>query len=142
MNLSKYHLIFLAIILKCNFDYCQISDNYQTNILEGGSYDLIDIKDYLNLSLIITTSKKIYAGIPPRLKATTSAKLIKQTSIITINENFILAACLQDSFLTKISLNSGAYSSLIDYDDFTSPTLSVPSKSCSISILNDLVFVG
>ena len=142
MNLSNYHLIVLAIILKYNFDYCQINDNYETNILEGGNYDLIDIKDYLNLSLIITTSKKIYAGIPPSLKTTTTAKLIKQTSIITINENYILAACLQDSFFTKINLNSGSYTSLISYRDFTSPSLSVPSKSCSITILDNIVFVG
>ena len=142
MNLSKYHLIFLAIILKFNFDYCQINDKYQTNILEGGSYDLINIKDDLNLSLIITTSKKIYTGIPPTLKATTSAKLIKQTAITTVNEKYVLAACLQDYFLAKINLNSGAYTPLIEYDYYSSPTLSVPSRSCSISIFDDYAFVG
>ena len=40
-----------------------------------------------NLKLIVTTSKNIYTGSPPTLKASTEANLISSTSIITINEN-------------------------------------------------------
>ena len=154
MNLSNYYLIILTIILRYNYNFCQINDNYKSDILEEGN-DLVDIKDYHNLSLIITTSKKIYKGIPPRLKVTTGAKIISVTSIITLNENYILAACLQNSLLTKININDGSYSSLVDYTDYkekhtsflgvtsySNILSSAPTESCSLSILDNTVFIG
>ena len=105
--------------------------------------DLIDVTDYYNLSLIALTSKEIYTGIPPALKTTTTANLSNASSIITFNNKYILAACLQDSLLTKINLNSGESTSLLSYDTFsTELNLDIPITSCSLSIIENTVFIG
>ena len=119
----------------------QINDHFSTELLEAGSFDLIDINDYHNLKLVVTTAKNIYLGIPPALKSTTGAKLINVSSIITLNENYLLAACLEDSLLTKININSGAFLNLLDYSQIDSG-LEVPITSCSLSILENTVFIG
>ena len=134
----------ITFILKINFMFCQIKDNFIINTLEIGNNDLLDITDNHNLNLIVTTSKNIYTGLPPTLKTTTQANLIKVSSVITINESFLLASCLQDSFLTKIRLSDGISSSLLDYSDITgiTPSITVPEKICSLSIYEQTVFIG
>ena len=113
--LSNKILIFILIIFqKLYFYNCQIYDNFTKEVLEEGS-QLIDVNDYNNLNLIVTTLKNIYIGIPPKLKAKTEAKLINTSSIITLNSNYLLAACLQDSLLTKINLNDGNFTPLLNY---------------------------
>ena len=119
----------------------QINDHFSAELLEAGSFDLIDINDYHNLKLVVTTAKNIYLGIPPALKSTTGAKLINVSSIITLNENYLLAACLEDSLLTKININSGAFLNLLDYSQIDSG-LEVPISSCSLSILENTIFIG
>ena len=99
--------IIMTFFLKIELYYCQIYDNFNRSILEEGNYDLLDVTDNHNLKLIVTTSKNIYTGFPPTLKVSTEANLISSTSIITINENYLLAACLEDSLLSKINLNDG-----------------------------------
>ena len=91
--LSNKILIFFLIILfqKLGLDYCQINDNFTNDVLEVES-QLIDVNDNNNLHLIVTTSKNIYTGIPPKLKTKTEARLINTSSIITLNSNYLLAA--------------------------------------------------
>ncbi len=132
----------LLIILKYNSVFCQINDNFQRNTLESGSYDILDYNDYQNLKLIITTSKKIYSGIPPQHLVTTTANLINVTSLISINSNYLLAACVQDYLLVKIKLSDGSSSPLINYNIFNDLYLNIPIKSCSLSILDDIVYIG
>ena len=145
-NIFYFGLNFCIItfILKINFISCQIKDNFIINTLEIGNNDLLDITDNHNLNLIVTTSKNIYTGLPPTLKTTTQANLIKVSSVITINESFLLASCLKDSFLTKIRLSDGISSSLLDYSDITgiTPSITVPEKICSLSIYEQTVFIG
>ena len=105
------NLIKIIIILNYQLLYCQINDDFNRDILEGHNYYILDITDTTNLKLLVTTSKIIYAGIPPVLKSETDAHLINTTSLLTINENYLLAACLKDSFLTKININNGISSS-------------------------------
>ena len=137
-------LIFILIIFHklCSYN-CQIYDNFTNEVLEEGS-QLIDVNDYDNLNLIVTTLKNIYVGIPPKLKAKTEAKLINASSIITLNSNYLLAACLQDSLLTKINLNNGIFSPLLNYSDneMSSYNLDIPITSCSLSIYENIVFIG
>jgi hypothetical protein len=144
-ELPVYKTMFfvLLIIQKFLLDYCIIYDNFSNFILEENS-ELIDVNDYHNFNLIVTTSKKIYTGIPPQLKTTTEAQLINASSIATLNSNYILAACLKDSFLTKINLNNGNFTNLIDYSYFNNQDidLKVPNTSCSLSIINDTLFIG
>ena len=94
-------------MLKYKFLNCNINDNFEKNILEYGNYDILDITDTTNLKLLVTTSKKIYEGLPPTQKTVTGANLINSTSLLTINNNYILAACLHNSLLTKININNG-----------------------------------
>ena len=76
-------------------------------------------------------------------KSQTNANLNQYSSIATINENYLLASCLDDSLLTKININTGAYTSLLLYTDIsTSNTLTVPDSCCSLSIFENFAFIG
>ena len=135
-NLALISLLTYYIILCDN-------NNLQIDTLEIGNTELIEVTDNHNLNIIVTTSKKIYTGIPPELKTLTNAQIINATSIITINENYLLAACLQDSLLSKISLSNGASSIILNYNSIDSNlNLEVPTTSCSLSILDNIVFIG
>ena len=70
--------------------------------------------------------------------------LINSSSIITLNSNYILVSCLQDSLLTKININDGSYASLLNYSDFETLEfkLEVPINSCSLSIIENTIFIG
>ena len=61
----------------------------------------------------ITTSKKIFQDIPPIYKSTTNTNFINATSIITINQDYLLAPCLWDSLLSKIKISNGPSSSVL-----------------------------
>ena len=57
------------------------------------------------------------------------------------NENYILAACLNDYLLVKININNGDYVQLVEYSEFNSIIVS-DSSSCSLSIYNDIIYIG
>ena len=140
---KKIILCLLIIVLFLDCVICLINDNYEKNILENDNYDLLDVTDYHNLYLIVTTSKNIYTGIPPVIKTSTEAELINSTSLITLSQNSLLAACLNDSLLTRISLVDGSFTNLLDYSDIDSSLiLTVPSTSCSLSKSGNLIFIG
>ena len=137
-NIIYFHLF--AII---NLIFSQINDNFETGVLEEGNYDLLDVTDYHNMNLVVSTSKNIYTGVPPVKKVETNANLIKFSSLITINENYLLAACLQDSFLGKINLSNGNFISLISYENpIDSKSIQVPQTICSLSNIDDTIFIG
>ena len=140
---NKIIILILILFQKLCLYNCQIFDNFTKVVLEEES-QLIDVNDYNNLNLIVTTLKNIYIGIPPKLKSKTEAKLINTSSVITLNSNYLLAACLQDSLLTKINLNNGNFSSLLNYSDkeTSSYNLDIPITSCSLSIYENIVFIG
>ena len=137
-------ILYFLITLVFRFIINQIYDNFELNDIEGEEGNtFLDITDNNDLKLLISTSKIIYQGIPPTIKSTTNAKLGPASSALTINENYILVSCLNDSLLTKININNGEYSSLVSYSDIsTSSTLSVPSTICSISLFENMVFIG
>ena len=133
----------INILLIFNLENCEIKDNFARYTLEEENSDILDVTDNHNLNLIVTTSKKIYTGLPPTFKSETSANLIKYSSVITISETFLLAACLQDSLLTKIKLSDGSFQSLLGYSDIgIYPSLIVPETICSLSIFDNTVFIG
>ena len=84
----KFDIILIYIFLHFNLEKCEINDNFATYTLEEESNDLLDITDNHNLHLIVTTSKKIYTGLPPTLTTTTKANLIKYSSVISVSETF------------------------------------------------------
>ena len=136
----SFLIILYIIIFKYKF-YCQINDDFYGGTLEESGSSILDISDYLNLSLIISTSGKIYNGIPFSERVTTNANLNASSSAAVCNQNYVLVACLQDSLLTKININNGNFISLIEYSEFNS--IEVSSKSsCCISIYENIVVIG
>lgn len=116
---------------------CQINDNYSSGDLDSADY-FLDVKDNNNLYLTITSSKKIYAGIPPTLKSTFEANINSYSSIATYNDNFILVACLEDSLLSKININSGDNEILLNYFG----NLVKPEFICSLVINIDKIYIA
>lgn len=133
-------LYFLLFIFKYTKFLCQINDNFQSGILEEGENDLIDIADYLNTTLIISTSKNIYIGAPLSNKTSTNANLNSSSFAATCNENYILVACLEDELLVKININTGIQTTLLSYSNYNS--IIVSNHSCSLSILENFVFIA
>ena len=141
---STYNsLIFLFLLMYIKFTRVQIHDNFQLDVFEEGNFDLLDVTDYHNIGLIVSSSKAIYIGIPPIKKIVTNAKLIKYSSLITINSNYLLASCLEDSFLGKINLSTGNFESLISYSKFDpDDNIGIPQAICSLSNIDNIIFVG
>ena len=140
---SKSGGFFLILFfLKIHFTLCQIYDNFVQDTLEEGNYDLLDITDYHNLGLIVSSSKAIYTSFPTTKKVDTNANLTKVSSLITINNNYLLAACLQDSFLGKINLSTGNFVSLLSYSDVDEDVGIIPRTICSLSNIDNIVFIG
>ena len=138
---NKFFLFFFCCIAKLIFS--RINDNFDLKILEEGNYELLDVTDYHNLNLIVSTSKNIYTGIPPSLKIQTSANLIKATSLITISENYLLAACLEDAFLGRIKLSDGEFTCLLPYSEIDiDPKLEAPTKLCSLTNIDHTFYIG
>ena len=143
-HIFPYKLIIIfSFFFNLNINICQIYDNFTNEILDENS-QFIDVHDYHNLKLIITTSKKIYTGIPPKLKSTTGANLINSSSAITINSDYILVSCLKDSLLTKINIKNGEFSSLLNYSDdqLSDLNLEIPITTCSLSNIDNTIFIG
>lgn len=94
LNLYMNNFIFLPLILFIAYFSisCENDENIEIVTLESDSTELLDVTDNHNLNLIVTTSKKIYTGIPPTVKTTTEAQIINATSIITISEYYLLAS--------------------------------------------------
>ena len=140
---NNFLFIILLLLLSIKLTSPQIHDNFISSILEEGNHDLLDVTDYHNISLIVSSSKVIYTGIPPIKKTETNANLIKFSSVITINQNYLLVACLQDSFLGKINLSNGAFTSLLSYSDpIESKSLEIPKSICSLSYIENTVYIG
>ena len=146
-GLHTYFKLILFLFLSLNFKLliCQSQDNYETYNMEGeeGHY-LLDINNYHNLKLIISTSQNIYMGIPPRKIAKTNAKLSNCSSLMTLNENYLLASCLEDCLLAQININTGESFPLAYYSNISNLSLLSPPEetTCSISMFKNMVFIG
>ena len=141
-RIIKNNLLIISLFIILNkILFCQINDNFQSGTLETGGNSILDVADYLNLSILASSSGTIYNASPLSAKISISAPLNASSSIAVCNGNFILAACLTDSLLVKINLNNGNYENLLAYSDFG--TLEVSStSSCSLSIYENIVLIG
>ena len=137
------NLLFVECILIKYLIICQINDNFYDGVLEleplGSS--ILDIADYLNLSLLITSSGNIYNATPISLRTRTDANLNSSSSAAVCNENYILVACLQNSLLSKININDGNFQNLINYSEYESLIVSDKS-SCCLSIYENTVSIS
>ena len=134
-------LFFHSFFYRCIICEIKIKDNFDYGKLEGQNNYFLDIRDYYNLSIIITASKVIYKGIPPQFQSNTNASINKYSSAITLNNNYLLVACLSDSLLTKININTGENTSLLDYS-FNNNYFNPPEYICSISLINNTVYIA
>ena len=135
-------LTLLLITIHLKIILSQINDNFESGILESeNESDFIDIADYHNLSLIISTSKNIYLATPLSKKTTTNANLNLSSFAATCNDNYVLVSCLEDSLLSKINLETGEATSLIPYENENFGSIYVSKHSCSLSILDNYVFI-
>ena len=102
---------------------------------------IIDITDYHNLYIVITTEKNIYTGMPPNKVSSTTSKILNITAAATYDTNYLLLACTEDYLLSKININSGEETPLFNYS-YYGFSIENLNYTCSISILNNIVFVG
>ena len=136
--LIKSKIIYVFFFNFLFFNYlCQINDNYFSDDLDEADY-FLDVKDYHNLNLIITSSKKIFTGIPPIYKSSTEANINYYSSVATYNDNLIVVACLEDSLLAKININNGYHEILLNYFD----SLVKPKFICSLIINIDKIYIA
>ena len=119
MIFKRMILFFIFIKIKVilseyfeSFQYGDISENAS----------LIDITDYNNLFLLLTTDKNIYTGMTPNKVSETQSKIMNTSAATTYDNNFILLACSEDYLLSKINITSGEEISLLSYTQFSLST--------------------
>jgi len=148
MNIANMNskISLLLIIYIYSYIFCQINDNFQKGVLESENSYFIDINDYHNLNLLITTAKKIYTSDSlPNPITNFTAKVENYSMAATYNSDYILVACLNDSLLAKININTGDSSNLLDYTDVSiedGNTLVPPAQICSLSIFENIVHIA
>ena len=130
-------LLFLSIFVSIRAEQSIYFDSFQkTNFQELDS--LIEINDYYNLSIFLTTNKEIYMGIPPNktVSVTSSNEFINLTKGVTYDENFLLMVCTGDFLLTKIEIESGIEIPLLNYSN-----ISMTSYPCGAFSDQDYVYI-
>ena len=147
----KYDLIiininfrFISFITFLNFVInSEINDNFEKNILEIEGSSILDVSDYINSYLLVSSSGNIYKGIPFSSTpiSITHADLNSSSVIAVCNKNYILAACLYDHLLVKINIENGNFEPLVEYQEFSSIEVS-DSSSCSLSIFINIIYIG
>ena len=141
--LNKRYFIFFYFLFISQFKEILLNyfeNNYQVaNISQNAA--IIDITDYYDLYLLITTEKIIYTGMPPTQKSVTTSNIINITVAATYDTNYVLLACTGDYFLSKININTGEEVPLISYSDLSLSIINV-NYTCSISILDNIVYIG
>ena len=151
MNDFKFILvlnIIIVLILLISFVYCEISDGFRSDELESSNSYLIDINDYHNLGLIMTTSKNIYfissLEATPLVPTNFILNVANYSMGATYDENYLLVACLEDSLLAKINIRTGDSSILLNYDDisYNGEILENPNQICSLSIFENTAYIA
>ena len=135
-NIISFYFTLFIIIIQIKKVFLEYFDSFEEHMLNEAA-SLIDISDYYNIFPIITTDKKIFAGVPPILKSSTSAKIMSISSAVTYDDKFILMACTEDYLLTKININTGEEMPLVPYGGFN-----IPNCTCSISTKDNYAYIG
>ena len=138
-------LLFFSIFIKFMFfvifldNNKVISQDFKTlspKILEEET-ELLDVKDYDNINLIIT-KKSYYSGINPELKFTFENEFQSNTVFATYNSDFVLGACTNNSLLAYFNVNSFEEKTIFTYELFY---LLSTNCTCSISVLIPYAFI-
>ena len=123
----KFLFLFHLFLINIKDVFAEYLKSYQSNSFEDLD-SLIEINDYYNLSIFLTTNKKIYMGIPPKQISIINSNInyISLTTGITYNENYILMVCTEDYLLTKVEINAGTEIPLLNYTN----NITLPDYSC------------
>ena len=130
--------MFISQFKETLFNYFE--NNYKIGYLSEQA-SIIDVTDYHNLYLLITTEKKIYTGIPPNKTSETTSNIINITAAATYDTNYIILACTGDYFLSKINIYTGYEIPLIHYSNVSLSAEKI-KYICSISILYNIAYLG
>ena len=137
----KSKIFFLFFLIKIKIFLSDYFESFQHgNISENAS--IIDITDYNNLFLLITTEKNIYKGITPNKISETQSKIMNISAAATYDNNFILLACSEDYLLSKINIISGEEIFLLSYAQFNLSIEFLNYYSCSICLSNNIAYIG
>ena len=60
MKIKRDIMKILLFLIFLKLSFCQIYDNFRNGTLESGGYSILDIADYLNTSILVSSSGKIY----------------------------------------------------------------------------------
>ena len=135
----EFKRLFLLFIFFKTF----ISEYFES--MEVGSISdnasIIDITDYNNLYLLITTEKYIYTGMPPNKASETQSKIMNISAAVTYDNNYILLACSENYLLSIININSRVEMRLLNYED-AQLTIEYLNYSCSICFKNNISYIG
>ena len=144
-NINSKFCLFLIIYIY-SYTICQINDNFQKGVLEQENSYIIDINDYHNLNLIVTTSQKIYTSDSlPNPVLTFPDNVANYSMAATYSKDYILVACLKDYLLGNININTGVSASFLNYENINiedGNTLVPPTQTCSLSIFDDYVHIA
>jgi hypothetical protein len=132
----NFQILIFFILIQIKGILLSMFDSLETIMLNEDA-SLIDVSDYHDLYLIVTTDKKIYTGIPPTLKSTTSSSILNISSAVTYNNDYILMACTENHLLSKINIETGEETYLVPYGDFK-----LPNSTCSLSAKNNDVYIA
>ena len=133
-------LIYFLLIIKFKGILFNYFEGYQVGFISEQA-SIIDITDYHNLYLVITTEKNIYTGMPPNKISSTTSKIINITAGATYDSNYVLLACTEDYLLSKININTGEEVPLVNYQQL-SLSIENLNYSCSINIYNNTAYIG
>jgi len=116
----RISLLFLLLIFNLNKVNSVYLDSFKLHTFSELN-SLIEITDYYNLSIFMTSSKEIYKGIPPNKISTISStqNFINLTSGVTYDENYILLVCADEYLVSKIEIETGNLTPLINYENIT-----------------------
>ena len=146
-NIYKYQSFLSFILIIFPLISCQINDDFSNGVIESENSNIIDFADYHNLNLLITTAKHIYSiSSISTIKSTFTSNINNYSMAASYNENYILVACLNDSLLSKININTGDSTNLINYDGIPNmeeeDTLVPPTQICSLSIYENIAYIA
>ena len=136
---SKFKKVLIYTFSLLIFLYAKVSlkifDSFQSIEFDNGV--LINVKDNHNKSLIISTSKNVYTNLIPNLTGIANETIYEINSAVTCNQNYAIISCLRSSLIAKMNLQNGEIIPI----DFIYKMGQLAFKSCSISIINDTVYI-
>ena len=135
IHITLLFILFFLNIKQVFSSYLESFQKYEFTELDS----LIEITDYYNLSIFMTTRGEIYTGIPPIKNNTISpsSHFTKFTSGVTYNENYILMSCTKNYLLGKINIITGEETPLINYNY----TL-MPNYTCGVFTDKEYVYIS